>query len=222
MQACRVSAAWIIIYQKNEHEYVVFAYKKKISRRSHCLKEKSAPPRRSLSCWRPRTRLQGQIKSKHFSSAFLETSHSKWSTGILISFYLSRCDDDVVKLWYLILMVGEGTYLSVFSSFPIHDDDDDDDGNKGGLWTFWYWYYTDVVKHYLIIWCEIWWVVVVWNEKVLTLNTSNVTQHLRRSHQLDALSSILSTSAHHIWWWGSHTFRYMNNIGFVKSKLLVL
>ena len=71
-------------------------------------KEKSAPSRRSLSCWRPRTRLEGQIKSKHFSSAFLETSHSKWSTGIWISFYLSLCDDDVVKLWYLILMVGEG------------------------------------------------------------------------------------------------------------------
>ena len=71
----------------------------------------------------------------------------------------------------------------------------------------------------------IWWVVVVWNEshrKVLTLNASNVTQHLRRSHQLDALSNILSTSAHHIWWWGSYTFRYMNNIDFVIWQLLVL
>ena len=68
-------------------------------------------------------------------------------------------------------------------------------------------------------------VVVVWNEshrKVLTLNASNVTQHLRRSHQLDALSNILSTPAHHIWWWGSHTFRYMNNIDFVIWQLLVL
>lgn len=70
----------------------------------------------------------------------------------------------------------------------------------------------------------IWWVVVVWNEtprNVLTLNASNVTQHFRRSPQLDALSNILSTSAHHIWWWRSYTFRYMNNIDFVKWQLFL-
>ena len=88
--------------------YVALAYLKKISRRRYFFKEKSAPSRRSLSCCRPMTKLEGQKRSIHFSNAILETSHSKWSTGILISFYLSLCDDDVVKLWYLILMVGEG------------------------------------------------------------------------------------------------------------------
>ena len=50
--------------------YVAFACLKKISRRRYFLKEKSAPSRRSLSCLRPRTRLEGQKRSKHFSSAF--------------------------------------------------------------------------------------------------------------------------------------------------------
>ena len=69
-------------------------------------------------------------------------------------------------------------------------------------------------------------VVVVWNEshrKVLTLNASNVTQHLRRSHQLDALSNILSTSTHNIWWWGSLPFNiWITYVDFVKWQLLIL
>ena len=60
----------------------------------------------------------------------------------------------------------------------------------------------DDVKHYLKILSENDMmggrIMKLTPRKVLTLNASNVTQHLRRSHQLDALSNILSTSAHHI------------------------